>query len=182
MSLILAKVFLSLDIISPMKTKIKKYIKEIIIFLLLLFIMSNAISLYRSADLNKAPLMLLDVKLIGNQNYTIDTTKPIMIHFWATWCPICKTEASNIQKISERFQVLTIATQSGNDEDIKKYTKENGVNFMVINDKDGLLTKSAGISTFPTTMIYDKNQQLVFSDVGYSSTWSLWLKMLWVSL
>jgi thiol-disulfide isomerase/thioredoxin len=105
-----------------------------------------------------------------------------MIHFWATWCPICKTEASNIQKISERFQVLTIATQSGNDEDIKKYTKENGVNFMVINDKDGLLTKSAGISTFPTTMIYDKNQQLVFSDVGYSSTWSLWLKMLWVSL
>jgi thiol-disulfide isomerase/thioredoxin len=165
-----------------MKNKIKKYLKEISIFFILIFIMSNAISLYRSTDLNKIPLELSKVSLIENKHYTIDKTKPIMIHFWATWCPICKTEASNIQTISKNFQVISIATQSGNDDKIKSYQKENGVDFMVINDIDGSLSKKFNISVFPTTIIYDKNQKVAFSDVGYSSTWSLWLKMIWARL
>jgi len=104
-----------------------------------------------------------------------------MIHFWATWCPICKAEASNIQTISENFQVITVATQSGNDKEINKYQKDNGVNFKVINDKDGSISKYIGIRAFPTTLIYDKNTNIVFSDVGYTSTLILWLKMLWAS-
>jgi len=164
-----------------MKNRIKKYTKEIIVFSMLIFIMSNVISFYRSTNLSKAPLMLSFVELINNQSYTIDTSKPIMVHFWATWCPICKVEAPNIQKISENFQVITIAIQSGNDGQIKKYQKEHGVDFMVINDKYGSLTKSAGVSVFPTTIIYDKNQKIVFADTGYTSTWSLWLKMLWAN-
>jgi thiol-disulfide isomerase/thioredoxin len=165
-----------------MKNKIKKYTKEIILFSILVFIMSNVISLYRSTDLNKIQLTLSDVTLTEGKQYTIDTKKPIMIHFWATWCPICKVEASNIQQISENFQVLSIATQSGSDEEIKKYQKENGVNFMVINDQDGSLTKSYGVTVFPTTIIYDANQNVAFSDVGYTSTWGLWIKMFWSSL
>jgi len=144
--------------------------------------MSNAISLYRSTDLNKVELLLSDVTLIEGKSYTINNKKPIMIHFWATWCPICKVEASNIQQISEDFQVLSIATQSGSDEEIKNYQKENGVNFMVINDQDGSLTKSYGVTVFPTTIIYDTNQNVAFSDVGYTSTWVLWIKMFWSSL
>jgi len=165
-----------------MKNKIKKYTKEIILFSILLFVMSNAISLYRSTDLNKVELLLSDVTLIEGKSYTINNKKPIMIHFWATWCPICKVEASNIQQISEDFQVLSIATQSGSDEEIKNYQKENGVNFMVINDQDGSLTKSYGVTVFPTTIIYDTNQNVAFSDVGYTSTWVLWIKMFWSSL
>ncbi len=165
-----------------MINKLKKYTKETILFFILIFIMSNAISLYRSTNLNKVPLELSKISLIENKYYTIDKTKPIMIHFWATWCPICKTEASNIQTISKNFQIISIATQSGNDNEIKKYQKENDVDFMVINDIDGSLSKKFNISVFPTTIIYDKNQKVAFSDVGYSSTWSLWLKMLWVNL
>ncbi|HIP44390.1 MAG TPA: redoxin domain-containing protein [Sulfurospirillum arcachonense] len=165
-----------------MINKLKKYTKEIILFSILLFVMSNAISLYRSTDLNKVELLLSDVTLIEGKSYTINNKKPIMIHFWATWCPICKVEASNIQQISEDFQVLSIATQSGSDEEIKNYQKENGVNFMVINDQDGSLTKSYGVTVFPTTIIYDTNQNVAFSDVGYTSTWVLWIKMFWSSL
>ena len=178
----LTKSILSLDIIALMKNRIKKYTKEIIVFAILIFIMSNIISFYRSTNLSKAPLMLSSIELINDESYTIDTSKPIMVHFWATWCPVCKVEAPNIQKISENFQVITIATQSGSDEQIKKYQKEHEVDFMVINDKDGSLTKSAGVSVFPTTIIYDKTQKIVFSDVGYTSTWSLWLKMFWANL
>ena len=162
--------------------KIKKYLKELVLFALFIFIASNAISLYRSADLDTRKLSLSTVNLINNKSYTIDTSKPIMIHFWATWCPICKVEASNIQKISENFQVITIAVQSGSDTKIEKYQKEHSVNFMVINDKDSSLAKQFNISVFPTTIIYNKNGKAIFSDVGYTSIWVLWLKMLWANI
>ena len=162
--------------------KIKKIIREILLFSIVIFILSNAISLYRSTDLSKNPLDLSNVTLIDNKKYIIDTTKPLMLHIWATWCPICKAEASNIQTISDNFQLISIATQSGDDESIKKYQKENSIDFMVINDKNGTFAKKYGINVFPTTIIYDANQKVIFSDVGYTSTWSLWLKMLWASL
>lgn len=165
-----------------MKKRIKKYIKEIIIFIVLLIVLSNVMSFYKSTDLNKSPLKLKTVKLIRNQNYTIDNSKPIMVHFWATWCPICKIEASNIQTISENFQVLSVAVQSGSDNEIENYQKENNVSFMVINDKDGSLSKQIGINVFPTTIIYNKNGNISFVDIGYTSTWTLWLKMFWADL
>lgn len=161
--------------------KIKKYIKEIISFFILLFIMSNAISLYKSSKLDTSSLDISDVTLIDNKAYSLDNSKPLMIHFWATWCPICKAEASNIQRISEHFQVISVAVQSGNDIAIKEYQEKNNINFMVINDKESTFANQLGVSVFPTTLIYNKNKQVVFSDVGYTSTWSLFLKMLWVN-
>ncbi len=162
-----------------MKQKIRKYIKEIIIFVLIVVVASNAISIYRSGDLNKAPLQLSTVTLSDNTQYTIDKSKPILIYFWATWCPVCKVTGPNIQRVSEDFQVLSIATQSGSNQEIKSYLEKHGLNYKVINDHDGSLANHIGINMFPTTIIYDTNQDVIFSDVGYSSTWSLKLKMIW---
>lgn len=125
------------------------------------------------------PLQLSTITLHNNTQYTINKSKPILIYFWATWCPVCKAIGPNIQRISEDFQVLSIASQSGSNEDIKNYLKKQRLDFKAVNDEDGSLTKKIGITMFPTTIIYDKNQNVIFSDVGYSSTWSLWLKMLW---
>ncbi len=117
--------------------------------------------------------------LLNNTQYSLPKDKIIMIHFWATWCPSCKLEASNIQKISEHYEVLTIAYKSGSDEEIKKYLKDNQLNYNVVNDNDGHITSKFDISVFPTTIIYDKNKNIVFSDVGYTSTLGLYLRMWW---
>ena len=37
------------------------------------------------------------------------------------------------------------------------------------------------ISVFPTTIIYDKNRDIVFSDVGYTTTPGLCLRMKWAN-
>ena len=70
-----------------MKEKIKHYAKEIIYFLIFITIISNVMSLYKSKDLNSAPLTLSSLELINGSTYTFDKEKPILIHFWATWCP-----------------------------------------------------------------------------------------------
>jgi len=155
-----------------MKEKLKHYAKEIIVFIIVMTVFANVISLYKSTDLNRESLKETSFKLVDN--------KPILIHFWATWCPTCSLESSNIQKISEQYEVITIAVKSDSKE-IKKYMKDNNLNFKVVNDKSGEIAREFKISAYPTTFIYDKNRELVFSEVGYTSTIGLWLRMFWVN-
>lgn len=156
-----------------MKEKIKHYIKEILLFVVVMTIVANLMSFYRSTTLVKQPLAI---------NYEFKEKEPILIHFWATWCPTCKVEASNIQSISKEYEVLTIAVNSGSNKDIKKYMQEEGLDFRFINDKSSLFAKEFNISAYPTTFIYDKDKNLVFSDVGYTSTLGLYFRMWWAGL
>ena len=161
------------------KEKIKYWIKDLIIMLLVMTVVANVMSIYRSQSLNSAPLTIKEFRLIDNTLYHIDSTKPILIHFWATWCPTCKVEASNIDFLSKHFQVLTIAVKSGSDYELHNYLKEHGYSFAVVNDKDASLSRKFHIAGYPTTFIYDKNAKLRFSEVGYTSTLGLYLRLLW---
>jgi len=165
-----------------MKEKIKHYLKEFILFIFIMTIFANILSLYKSSDLNKQALPLSKVTLIDTSNYTIDPNKPILIHFWATWCPTCKLEAQNIEFISKHFNVITIAVNSGSNSDVKKYLLDKELTFKVINDEHSIYSSEFNIAAYPTTFIYDREKNLVFSDVGYTSSFGLYLRMLWASL
>ncbi len=165
-----------------MKSKIKHYIKETIYFLIAITIITNLMSLYKAQSLNSAPLNIEAFQLINNSVQTVQTNKPLLIHFWATWCPTCKLEASNINFLSKHYQVITIAVKSGTDTEIKKYLNEHDYTYKVVNDEDGTLSAKFQISGFPTTFIYDKNKKLLFKEVGYSSTLGLWLRLLWAGM
>ena len=164
-----------------MKEKLKHYIKEIALFIFVMTLFANAISLYKSQDLNKQKLILQTHKLTDNTHYTPPTDKPILLHIWATWCSVCKVEADNIQRLSQYYEVITIAVNSGSDDEINIYLKENNLNYKVINDKNGFLAKELNISVYPTTFIYDKNRNLVFSEVGYTSSFGLFMRMVYSS-
>lgn len=156
--------------------------KEIIFFVITMTILANIVSLYKSSDLNKKPLNLVNIHLLEKQVYQFNDTRPLLVHFWASWCPTCKLEASNIQMLSAHFEVLTIAVKSGSDSDIKQYLHESDFNFNVVNDESGFISNEFNIAAFPTTFIYDKEKNLVFSEVGYTSTFGLWLRMWWAGL
>jgi len=163
------------------KDKIKHYLKEILLFTFTLTVVANLMSIYRSQSLNNESLNIENFKLINNTIYTLDKNRPILIHFWATWCPTCKVEASNINLLSKHYQVLTIAVKSGTDYEIKKYLDEHAYTFKVVNDKDGTLSQKFKVAGYPTTFIYDKEQKLRFSEVGYTSTIGLYIRLLWSS-
>jgi len=101
-----------------------------------------------------------------------------MIHFWAIWCPICKLENPNIDEIAKDYDVITIAVQSGSKEEIQAYLNQHELHFKVVDDKDGFYAKKFNITVFPTTLIYDKEGRLKFSEVGYTTTAGLYSRML----
>ncbi len=160
-----------------MKEKIKKYAKEGLISIIILAIVMNALSYYRSLDLNKDKLDISTFTLLDGSVYTVPQDKPLIIHFWATWCPTCKFEASNIEKISKDYEVLTIALQSGTKEEIDAYLAQNNLTFKVVNDNDGYFSSKFNIKAFPTTLIYDKDKNIKFTEVGYTTTAGLYSRM-----
>lgn len=149
---------------------LKKRIKEILIAMLLLFIFTNIISYVRKPSLSSTQLPRLEVRLLDGSSYSLQKGKPLLLHFWATWCPTCKLEASNIEHISKTYKVLSIAVNSGEKAKVEAYMKERDLHFNVVNDAEGRLAKQFHVTAFPTTFIYDAKGELRFSEVGYTST------------
>ena len=165
-----------------MKEKLLYYSKELLFFIIIITLFANIMSWYKSQDLNKERLPIKEVRLINNQEFATDSSSALLVHIWATWCPTCAFEAQNIQTISHYFNTLTIAVNSGSDLEIKKYLDKKELDFAVVNDKYSSYAKKFNISAYPTTLIYNKNGELVFSEVGYTSTLGLFLRMWWANL
>ncbi len=149
----------------PSKEKLKKYLKEAFVFIIVLFVASNGVSLYRSSQLH------LDDDICADG---VD-----VVHFWATWCPVCKTEAFNIDFLTRSYNVRTIAVKSGEDEEIKDYLRRNDLHFRFVNDVHGDIASKYAITVFPTTVICHQ-KKVKFAEVGYTSTAGL-LVRLWLS-
>ncbi len=161
------------------KIKFKKIIKEVLFFIVALFIISNILNYFNAPKLNSKKIPNFTAKTLNNYLFSSTSVrkKPILIHFWATWCPICKVENSSINSLSSKFNVITIVESSGNNQKIKKFLKKYHLKFHVINDNSGTIASLFHITAFPTTFIYSSKNKLLFSDVGYSSYIGLYLKM-----
>jgi len=163
--------------------KLKKFIKELILTLIFVAVVANVISYIRKPKLDFKTFPPLHATLIDGSKFDYDKLqkKPLILHFWATWCPTCKLEIYNFQRLKEDgYEVLSVAVSSGSDEEIRKFMDKKGLNFKVINDKDGKLAEYFKVKGFPTTFVFDKDHKLFFSDVGYTSDLSIKIKI-WLS-
>lgn len=158
-----------------LKLNYKVIFKEIVIVSLMLFVISNAISYFRKPKLASDMLYSFIASTIFNKEIDTKTFlgEPILVHLWATWCPTCRMENSNIETISKSHKVITIVVNSGSNESVQKYMNDNNFTFEVINDNEGILAKNFNIKAFPTTFIYDADGKLQFTEVGYTTTLGL---------
>ncbi len=95
--------------------------------------------------------------------------KTVFLNFWATWCPPCRAEMPDIQKIYESYKetgddslvILGVAEpgqgQETSKEGIKDFLEENGYTYPVLMDTTGGQFMKYGISALPTTYMIDKN-------------------------
>ena len=95
--------------------------------------------------------------------------KTIFLNFWATWCPPCKAEMPDIQKLYEKSStegedaviVLGVAApnmgREGSEEEIAAFMEEKGYTYPVLMDTEGELFASYGIMSFPTTFMIDRD-------------------------
>jgi thiol-disulfide isomerase/thioredoxin len=150
---------------------IKKILQDIIVTLIIVSIISFGVNYIRRPETEAS---IPSLKLLSIENRKIDFKldgKPFIVHFWATWCPICRFEAPNLDSLHrDGIRVITVAVNSGSSIDLRKFMKERGYSYSVINDISGELAKQFKVEAYPTTFIYDSNGTLQFVEVGYSTT------------
>lgn len=135
-----------------------------------MFILSNIMSYIRAPELASTQLPEIEAQLLDGSTFSVEEGKPLLLHYWAVWCPTCKLEASNIEAVSKEYNVLTVAVNSGSDAKVKAYMQEHDLNFKVINDEEGDWAKRFKVEAYPTTFIYDNKGELRFTEVGYTTT------------
>lgn len=106
--------------------------------------------------------------------------EPLLLVVWAEWCRICRIELPMIEPLTERHQVLTLAIQSGNDQDVREFLAAQGLQLPVLNDAQGELAAELGVRGVPVMYIIDSDGMIRFTEVGLTSRWGLKARLWWV--
>lgn len=96
--------------------------------------------------------------------------RPVLVNFWATWCPPCRAEMPDLiafqaQHQAEGLQFLAIDT---NDErtPAEQFVRAHAMNFPVLYDSRGIVLATLGTDALPSTFLFDRSGHLVFQWTG----------------
>lgn len=99
--------------------------------------------------------------------------KPIVLNFWASWCPPCKSEMPEFNEVYEEvgeditFMMVDLADgQRETKEKGAQYVKEQGFSFPVYFDTKQDAANKYGIASIPTTIFIDKDGYIVTGAEG----------------
>ena len=94
--------------------------------------------------------------------------RPTLVNVWATWCPTCKAEHAELNKISETTDLQMIGINYKDDR-LKaiNWLTEHGNPFdKVLEDPKGDLGIELGVYGAPETFILDRSGSIVYKRVG----------------
>lgn len=95
--------------------------------------------------------------------------RPVLVHFWASWCPVCRREQGSIESIARDYPVIAIAMQSGTAAQVQAYLHENAMNAPVLVDEHGDLARIYGVRAVPASFILDGHGMIRYVEVGYTT-------------
>lgn len=92
--------------------------------------------------------------------------EPVIINFWATWCPPCRAEMPDFQELYETEDVEILAvnlTESEQSEQgIEDFIDELGLTFPIPMDVESDVSEMYEVQAYPTSYIVDSEGKVQF--------------------
>lgn len=169
--------------------RMKKYSKLFMIILLFIIIVISSKYWYQNLSNNYSANQNTDGSLEAEENDVRDFVvvdengeertlqsfigKPIVLNFWASWCPPCKAELPDFQDAYEKygtqveFVMVNLTDGVRETEDVAKdYMKTNGYTLPIYFDINQDAANAYSIYSIPTTYFINKDGEMVTSVKG----------------
>lgn len=143
--------------------------------LLLIAAVVGGVQWWKARPLARGKAPPLQGTLLDGQTLDLATLRgqPVLVHFWATWCPLCRLGNGTIDAIAHDHRVITVALESGGPAELRQLMAAEGLGFPVLPDETGDLATRWGVPGVPATFVLDPQGRIAFSHVGFSTGWGL---------
>ncbi len=108
--------------------------------------------------------------------------QPVALHFWADWCPICRTEENSITRLGADWPVLTVAMQSGPADPVHRVLQKRALPWTTAVDERGEVTRAFGFKAVPAFVVVDAQGHMRAPTVGYTTEIGMRLRLWWATL
>ena len=107
--------------------------------------------------------------LVGN-TWTLKEQrgKVVVLNFWATWCPPCRKEMPDLEKLYQQFKDQGLVILAISDEDagkVKPFIAQQKVTYPILLDPGRKVNELYQIEGIPKTFVYDRNGKLAAQSI-----------------
>lgn len=151
----------------PATKRWRRWLIELCILLLVV----AGIQWWQTRDAPSGPAPALAGTLLdgGPVDLAAERGQPVLVHFWAEWCPICRLEQGSIDALARDHRVISVATSSGDAAAVRAHMQGEGLSFPVLVDEDGALARAWGLSGVPASFVIDPEGRVVHATRGYTT-------------
>ncbi|UJL47189.1 TlpA family protein disulfide reductase [Virgibacillus sp. NKC19-16] len=94
----------------------------------------------------------------------------VILNFWATWCPPCRAEIPDFQKLydSEDVEILAVDLTETEEsvEDVESFVEEFEMTFPVLMDESSDVADMYQVMAYPTSYMIDSSGRIQFVALG----------------
>jgi thiol-disulfide isomerase/thioredoxin len=97
--------------------------------------------------------LLLDLNGARVDLFQMSQEKPVLLYFWASWCPVCKAVSPAVAALRDEYPVVTVALSSGSREQVLSSARESGLGSRIVNDEGGDIARAWDVRGTPTVAV-----------------------------
>ncbi|TAK23323.1 MAG: TlpA family protein disulfide reductase [Chloroflexota bacterium] len=108
------------------------------------------------------PAPSFELPTVSDRTFSLTAARgrPILVNFWATWCPPCRAEMPELDDAARRFASASLTIVAINFKEdtatAERYLRTLNVAFTPLLDIDGAVARAYGINALPTTFAIDR--------------------------
>lgn len=100
-------------------------------------------------------------------------TRPVLLEFWATWCPLCKALEPSLRaahaRFADRVQFFGIAVAvNESPSSIQRHLAEHPLPYPMLYDADGAAVRGYEAPTTSYIVVLDKTGKVAYTGTGES--------------
>ncbi|HEX8980971.1 MAG TPA: protein disulfide oxidoreductase [Parasulfuritortus sp.] len=162
-------------------SRIKRWLIEAAVFAAIFF----AVQAWQQRDVPHGAAPGIVGTLADGRPFELDAWRKahaghaVALHFWADWCPICKTEEGSVSALSKDWPVMTVAMSSGSAAQVASYLSKKGLAWPALVDTDGRIAAAYGLKGVPALIVIDRQGAIRSASIGYTSEWGMRLRLWW---